>query len=112
MGRIVNEREAFSACSCYRINPRKGNEPQNLVCFSRGVIGTLTKVQNEKCNDVEFLATPRNLQRHFEKFKEMGLVSAPCLTNEQGKDTIEFYECLSKEAKKQIKSKREQKELN
>jgi len=102
MGRTIDEKKAYNKCNCYRKNPRKGNDPENLVCFSPGIIGTLTREQCGKCKDIDILITSKNLQRHFEKFKELGAVTKVCLSGEQGQTTEDFYKCIEKEAHKQI----------
>ena len=98
MGRITDEKKAFDECMCYKINPWGSKTPDNLICYSQGVIGTLSNKQEETCKDIHIKPTPRKLKRHFEKFKEMGSIMKVCLRDEEGKTTDEFYDCVEREA--------------
>jgi hypothetical protein len=98
MGRITDEKKAFEACNCYKINPWGAETPDNLICYSPGIIGTLTDKQDEQCKKINIKPTPRHLRRHFEKFKEMGSIMKVCLKDDEGKTTDEFYDCIGREA--------------
>jgi hypothetical protein len=47
-------------------------------------------------------STPKSVQRHYEKFGELGAITTICFTNEEGQTTEEFYKCIGREAHKQI----------
>lgn len=72
------------------------------ICYSRGVLGTLTEEQNEQCKKKEMKSTPKTVQRHYEKFGELGAITKICFTNDEGQTTEEFYKCVDREARNQI----------
>jgi hypothetical protein len=73
-----------------------------MICYSNGVLGILSEDQAEQCKKIDVKPTPKNLQRHFEKFKELGTVTQVCLSNKEGQTTEDFYKCIGREADKQI----------
>ena len=62
----------------------------------------LDEGQIEECQKIDLLSTSKEMQRHFEKFKELGAVSGVCLSSKEGQTTEDFYKCIGREAHKQI----------
>ena len=100
MGKIVDEKKAFGKCNCFKKNPHQ--KDSEVICYSNGVIGTLSKEQTEQCKKKEMLPTPKTMQRQFEKFGELGTITKVCLTSEQGQTTEDHYRCIEREAHKHI----------
>jgi hypothetical protein len=73
-----------------------------MICYSEGILGTLTENQCNECKDTVILPTTKQMQRHFEKFKELGAVTQVCLSSNEGQTTEDFYKCIGREAHKQI----------
>lgn len=99
MGKIIDEKKALKKCKCYKENPHQ--KDSKLVCYSEGVLGTLTKQQCGECEKIDLKPTPKTMQRHFEKFRELGAVTQVCLGSEEGQTTEDFYKCIQREAGKQ-----------
>lgn len=117
MGRIVNSKFAFKSCTCYVIDPDKGRTPDNLICFSRGVIGALNNNQDENClklreckskkskNCCTYIPVEehsRDWARQLKKFEELGVIMEHCLAKGEGKTTKSFYRCIARESTKHI----------
>lgn len=100
MGKIVDEKKALGKCICYKQNPHL--KDSKMICYSAGVLGTLTEEQSDKCKKKEMKPTPKTMQRHFEKFSELGAITKVCLTSEEGQTTEDFYRCLQKESGKKL----------
>ena len=117
MARIVNDQIAFNNCTCYVIDPDKGKSEDNLICFSRGVIGALDNIQDKKCLDLKACSGKRtkncctfiNIEDHskdwarqLKKFEELGPIMERCLAKGEGKTTKSFYMCIAREATKYV----------
>ena len=70
MGVVIDEELAKkTGCLCYQIGPTK--EPWDLLCWSKGVIGTLTDRQEAKyCPTKEIKPATEGLKDRLEKFIE------------------------------------------
>lgn len=113
MGKITDEEKALKQCTCYKLNPWGNDDPQNLMCYSKGVSGGLNRRQEQKCKEIKIMPTSRKLRRHFEKFNEIGTILKVCLKDENGETTEAFYKCIEDEAssltsKKDKKGKKEE----
>ena len=99
IGKIIDEKKALGKCQCFKQNPHQ--KDSKLICYSAGVVGTLSKEQSEQCKKKEIKPTPKTMQRHFEKFNELGAVTQVCLSSKEGQTTEDFYKCIGREANKQ-----------
>lgn len=98
MGKITNEEIAFQACICYRLDASKPITPENLMCFSKGVKGFLSKKQDTKCKNVVVKPAPPSLTKNAERIHETGTLLKACLSKQE---TLEDYdECLKSELEK------------
>jgi len=100
IGKIIDEKKALKTCHCYKQNPHQ--KDSKLICYSNGILGTLSQDQTEQCKNIDMKPTSKTMQRHFEKFKELGAVTQVCLSNKEGQTTEDFYKCIGREANKQI----------
>lgn len=98
MGKPIDEKKAYNKCNCFKRNPHQ--KDSKIICYSKGVLGPLTEEQCRQCKEIVIKPTPKIMQRHFEKFIELGAVTKVCLSGDEGKTTEEFYECIEKEAHK------------
>ena len=99
IGRVVNDKKALKKCRCRKINPHE--KDSKMFCFSEGVIGALDEGQIEECQKIDMQPTSKTMQRHFEKFSELGTVTHVCFNSEEGQTTDDFYKCLAREVDKQ-----------
>lgn len=104
MGQIVEPIEArISGCTCYKIDPEGGKNPNNLVCYSDGVIGSLSDKQDETLCSRKFIKLgSEEMSGHMSKFKQSGEIMDICM--EEGVSKEEFFGCVE-ERSKQLKNK-------
>lgn len=99
MAIIANEIKAkTSPCTCYLIHPDKPPTPDNLLCFSEGMIGTLTDAQDkEYCTKRIVREASQEYQNHIQKFSLIGKIMKKCGNI---KDNNEFLACIVEETEK------------
>ena len=70
MGIVVDEKRAKETpCKCYQIGPTK--EAHDLLCFSKGIIGTLTNAQEAiYCTKKDISSPTPRLKERINKFIE------------------------------------------
>jgi hypothetical protein len=73
-----------------------------MFCYSEGVVGTLDEGQVEECEKIDLLPTSKEIQRHYEKFQELGQISTVCLKSDKGETSTTFFRCIEHEAKERI----------
>ncbi len=73
-----------------------------MLCFSEGVVGALNEGQVEECEKIDMLPTSKEIQRHYEKFTELGQISTVCLKSDEGMTTEAFFRCIEHQAKERI----------
>lgn len=75
-GIVVNEEVAKrSPCKCYVVTMPDGREV--LLCYSKGIIGTLTKEQIKiYCPQIIKLPAPKKLAERLRKFAEIAAATA------------------------------------
>jgi len=96
MGILVDEVLArTSPCTCYKIG--EPETPENIMCFSRGIIGTLSDPQDRKyCERKKVKAPTERFSKHIKKFEQMGKIMDVCAEKEEE----DFPSCVEREAKK------------
>lgn len=94
MGNVVDFNEARnSTCECRRTSTGE------LVCWSKGIIGTLSDEQEEKfCKDKVVFSDKIENKSQIDKFKMLGEISDKCL--EKNISNKNFYSCIAREANK------------
>jgi len=99
MAIVANEIKArLSPCTCYKIDPNKPPTPENLLCFSEGMIGTLTDAQErEYCPKKTIREASPEYQNHIQKFSLLGKIMKKC---GHIKDKHDFLVCVGHEAEK------------
>jgi len=98
MAKIVNEKLfKETPCTCFKINPKEGEIPSNLLCYSEGAIGVLSNRQDKACKHQIILPTPPELEFHLKKFAHMGEIMHVCMKQ---KEKDKFYSCIAREASK------------
>jgi len=100
MATIIDEELAKqSACTCYKIDARKPDTPENLMCFSRGMLGTLSDDQDaEYCKKKEIKPASPQLKRVYKNFRLIGEIMKECLPN--SKTEKGFLSCVEMKAKR------------
>ena len=90
MGRVLEPEEARNTgCTCYAYD-------DELLCFSKGVVGALTDSQELDLCKFKYTRYPSESQEtQAKKFKEWGEIADVCF--EKGVDT---WGCVEKEARK------------
>lgn len=68
MGIVVDDKLAKETpCKCFKIGPTK--EAHDLICFSKGIIGTLTNAQdNIYCTKKDISPPSPELKQRFNRF--------------------------------------------
>lgn len=68
MGKVVNETRALlSVCTCYQVGETK--YPEDLMCYSDGIIGTLSNRQDRNyCPDKDIRPPTPEMLRHQDSF--------------------------------------------
>lgn len=68
MGKVVNEIRAFlSVCTCYQVG--RTTYPEDLMCYSDGIMGTLSNEQDRKyCPDKDIRSPTPEMLVHQKKF--------------------------------------------
>lgn len=98
MGLVVDEELARrTGCTCHAIGPTY--TPKDLMCFSPGVIGTLTDEQDvEFCRVGRIIMREDGIKRRIEKFKT---ASKKCSLDvkkyPKGERIIPRIQCMKKE---------------
>lgn len=94
MGKVVGRSEAEeSKCICYKIDKNKPPTPDNLLCHSKGVLGTLRGGQGkELCTERLVVPSPTGREEVFNKFSLMGSVMDVCAESDVSKS--EFGRCI------------------
>lgn len=83
MGILIDEgKAATSPCTCFRIEPRGPDVPNNLLCFSPGIVGALSDKQDKQFCAILNIKESRGLQERFKRFKELGAINDVCLEKE------------------------------
>jgi len=103
MGIVVDEEVAKrTPCTCYKIGPT--NEPKDLLCFSPGVIGTLTDAQDVAyCTERHIKPAKDGIPTRVEKFREASDVcvrEVEALGLPKGERLKARLECMGRELKK------------
>ena len=73
MGTVVDKSKAFKKCTCYKISDKPW--PKGYLCYSSGVLGAMTDVQDLQCKRASKKDAPAALMEHLEEF---GDVSKDC----------------------------------
>lgn len=97
MGIVVNELAALrTPCTCYRIGPT--NRPEDLMCFSRGICGTLDNKQDLLyCTEREIIEAD-GIPRRVEKFREAVRVCQTEIAGiPRGERLTPWLSCMGKE---------------
>jgi len=82
-GRVVDEEVArTSPCTCYKLD---GSD----LCFSKGIIGTLTNEQEQKYCPTKIYKESEKIKRRLENFKK-------CVEKCKDKPLGDYLECMSK----------------
>ena len=94
MGTVVDETLAFSTCLCYQVGPSKS--PEDILCYSPGVIGTLSNIQDTKCSKSKFKKASKLFLDQQARF---GKVSKACAIGNKFKkqeitDIVMRSECI------------------
>lgn len=97
MGILVDRRKAMETpCTCYKIGAGP-ESPENLLCFSPGIVGSLSNTQDEDfCVERVVKPPSEEYSEHIGKFKRMGKIMDVCLE----KDIEDFKACVIREAEK------------
>jgi len=100
MAVIVDEELAReSPCTCYILDARKGEVPENMMCFSKGMLGALSDEQDiEYCKRRETKPASPALKRNIRNFRLMGEIMKECLGT--SKTEKGFLSCVEMKAKK------------
>lgn len=110
MGRVEDPAEAKNTgCTCYQTDkvpePDPNKYPDAFMCFSRGVIGTLSNSQDRAfCTEEDMRIIPRELTQmtelgqHQEKFEIMGQIMDECM-EEEYETPRDFLSCTIEKAK-------------
>lgn len=101
MGLVVDEKLAeISGCVCHAIGPT--DEPKDLMCFSPGVIGTLTDRQDiEFCKAGKLIIRDDKIKDRVERFRRASQVcKIETVKYPKGERLIPRIECMRKELKK------------
>ncbi len=89
MGILVNEERAkTSPCKCFKIEPDGPETPKNLLCFSPGIIGSLSNTQDQQFCPTTTIQTSPALQERFQRFKQIGAINDVCLETEVKPDEV------------------------
>ncbi len=98
MGIVVDRAEAEATpCRCFKIDPDGPETPKNLMCFSKGVVGTLTNRQDEElCPERNIQPTSSALTKRMQIFKQLGQILDICLESE----VEDPFRCIAQEAEK------------
>ena len=84
-----------SGCTCYKIGEEE--TPENLMCFSQGIIGTLSDQQDRKfCERKTTKGPTKEFSKHIKKFEQMGKIMDVCAEKKEE----DFPECVKREAEK------------
>lgn len=100
MGIVVNELVALrTPCTCYRIGPT--DRPEDLMCFSRGLIGTLSDKQDLLyCTKREIVEADDGIPARVEKFREaVRLCQAEIAGIPRGSRLSPWLSCMGKRAR-------------
>lgn len=85
-----------SPCTCYKLNKYAENKPENLICFSEGMQGTLSNPQDsEFCTDWN-IKYEGGLVDHLRKFSMMGEIMDMCAEKDISYD--DFLPCVIERA--------------
>ena len=101
MGLVVDEELAKrSGCTCHAIGPT--DKPKDLICFSPGVIGTLTDEQDVQfCTLGKLIIRDDGIKKRVQRFRE---ASAKCdietAKYPKGEKLIPRIKCMQKELSK------------
>lgn len=95
MGIVIDREKALaSPCLCYQIGPT--TEPEDLMCFSSGIIGTLSDPQDRiYCEAKEIRPTTLEFSKHIQKFRILGSIMDVCAE----KPLEEFLTCVEERAR-------------
>lgn len=101
MGIVVDEELAKKTpCTCFKIGST--NEPKDLLCFSGGVIGTMTDAQDVKfCTERIIKPAEDGIRARVEKFRE---ASEICVKEAEkypkGERLLPRLACMGRELRK------------
>lgn len=100
MGIIVDEEIAKrSPCTCHKIGPT--DNPEDLICFSPGIIGALTNVQDREYCPSKLIVKEDRIRERVEKFRA---ASETCEIETEkypkGQRLLPRIQCMSRELKK------------
>lgn len=101
MGIIIDEELAkISGCTCHAIGPT--NKPKDLMCFSPGVVGTLTNDQDiEFCKIGRLIIRDDKIKERVEIFKKASeICNQEVRKYPKGERLIPRIECMKRELRK------------
>ncbi|NIS20257.1 MAG: hypothetical protein GWN12_09840, partial [Thermoplasmata archaeon] len=88
MGIVVDRgRAEESPCTCFPIEPEGPETPENLLCFSKGVVGALSDRQDRELCTERQIGESKGLQRRLRTFRKIGAINDVCLESEV-EDTV------------------------
>lgn len=95
MGILVDPDEARRApCRCYLVG-EDPEQPEDRICFSRGIIGTLSDAQERAFCQEKPLVLPLSpaMQERMRRFRVLGRLLDTCMEQEEP----DFRACLMRE---------------
>lgn len=100
MGIIMDEEIAKrTPCTCFKIGPTEA--PKDLLCFSPGVIGTLTNEQDVTyCSD-KLIKTDTKIAERVQRFREASeICEVETAKYPKGEKLVPRLQCMSRELHK------------
>jgi hypothetical protein len=69
MGKVVNPDIAFKVCDCYQTGATE--YPEDMLCYSRGVLGALNNAQDRACEERHKLVTSKKFDDNAQRLVEV-----------------------------------------
>lgn len=100
MGIIIDtELAGKSTCTCHAIGPT--DEPEDIICFSPGIIGTLSNKQDREFCKTKIIIRDNGIKKRVEKFRDASDVCEKEIkTIPKGERLLPRLECMSRELSK------------
>lgn len=99
MATVIDKEEAKeSICTCYLIDPDEGKTAENMMCFTEGMLGTLSDSQDRRyCENRTVKNASPALRRNYRNFRLIGKIMHKCLA--ESKTEKGFLSCVEMKAK-------------